>query len=50
MIVLLDIGSTLIDGPSQGPAQRMAEALGVSGEKVPELERLLFRSPAKDAD
>jgi HAD superfamily hydrolase (TIGR01509 family) len=28
----------------------MAEALGVSGEKVPELERLLFRSPAKDAD
>jgi HAD superfamily hydrolase (TIGR01509 family) len=50
MIVLFDIGSTLIDGPSAGPARRLAEALGVGREKVAELERLLFRTPVRDAD
>jgi HAD superfamily hydrolase (TIGR01509 family) len=50
MIVLFDIGSTLIDGPSAGPARRLAEALGVGREKVAELERLLFRTPVCDAE
>ncbi|HTP85615.1 MAG TPA: HAD-IA family hydrolase [Bryobacteraceae bacterium] len=50
MIVILDIGSTLIDGPPIGPARRIAEALGLGREHVPELERLLFCTAVCDAD
>jgi len=50
MIVFFDIGSTLIDGPPQGPARRLSELLGLGREVIPELERILFRSPASDPD
>ena len=50
MIVFFDIGSTLIDGPPFGPARRLSEALGLGPEAVPELERILFRSPARDPE
>jgi HAD superfamily hydrolase (TIGR01509 family) len=50
MIVFFDIGSTLIDGPPFGPARRLSDMLGVGGEAVPELERILFRSPASDPE
>lgn len=47
MIALFDIGSTLIDGPPYGPARRLSEMLGLGKPAVPELERLLFRTPSK---
>lgn len=50
MIVFFDIGSTLIDGPPFGPARRLSESLGLGPEAVAELERLLFRSPARDPE
>jgi len=50
VIVFFDIGSTLIDGPPSGPARRLSETLGLGPQAVPELERLLFRSPASDPD
>ena len=50
MIVFLDIGSTLIEGPNAGPAKRIAEALALGPEAMPKLERLLFRTPARDAE
>lgn len=48
MIVFLDIGSTLIDGPPAGPARRLAQALGLDGEAAAALEELLFRTPSCD--
>src|SRR5437016_274925 len=50
MIVFFDIGSTLIEGPPFGPARRLADALGLGPEAVAQLEHLLFRSPATDAE
>jgi HAD superfamily hydrolase (TIGR01509 family) len=50
MIVFFDIGSTLIDGPPFGPARRLSEMLGVGPQAIAELERLLFRSPARDPE
>jgi len=50
MIVFFDIGSTLIDGPPQGPARRLSDTLGLGPEAVKELERILFRSPASDPE
>ena len=50
MIVFFDIGSTLIDGPPFGPARRLSEMLGVGPDAVKELERILFRSPARDPE
>ena len=50
MIVFFDIGSTLIDGPPFGPARRLSDMLGLGPEAVRELERILFRSPARDPE
>ncbi len=50
MIVFFDIGSTLIDGPPFGPARRLSESLGLGPEAIRELERILFRSPARDPE
>jgi len=50
VIVFFDIGSTLIDGPPLGPARRLSESLGLGPEAIAELERLLFRSPARDPE
>ena len=50
MMVFFDIGSTLIDGPPFGPARRLSESLGLGPEAVRELERILFRSPARDPE
>jgi HAD superfamily hydrolase (TIGR01509 family) len=50
VIVFFDIGSTLIDGPPFGPARRLSETLGLGPQAVPELERVLFRSPARDPE
>jgi HAD superfamily hydrolase (TIGR01509 family) len=50
MIVFFDIGSTLIDGPPFGPARRLSDTLGLGPEAVRELERILFRSPARDPE
>jgi HAD superfamily hydrolase (TIGR01509 family) len=50
VIVFFDIGSTLIDGPPFGPARRLSEMLEVGPEAVKELERILFRSPARDPE
>jgi HAD superfamily hydrolase (TIGR01509 family) len=50
VIVFFDIGSTLIDGPPLGPARRLSDTLGLGPEAAPELERILFRSPASDPE
>lgn len=50
MIVFFDIGSTLIDGPPLGPARRLSEMLGFGPEVAGEVERVLFRSPARDPE
>lgn len=42
MRVLLDIGSTLVDGPNLGPARRLAEALELPAGAETRLSRLLF--------
>lgn len=49
MIVFLDIGSTLIDGPPAGPARRIAEGLGLGPDSLASIEHLLFCTAAKDA-
>jgi HAD superfamily hydrolase (TIGR01549 family) len=52
-LVILDIGNTLVTGPPQGPAQRIAAALGLSAGVRRELQRALmtmpFRTPAEVA-
>src|SRR5690348_6347037 len=47
---LLDIGSTLIDGPRIGPARRIAEALALDSSRLPEIEDLLFRTDSHGPD
>jgi HAD superfamily hydrolase (TIGR01509 family) len=49
VIVLFDIGSTLIDGPRYGPSRRLAEMLGLGREAIPALDQLLFATPSRDA-
>jgi FMN phosphatase YigB (HAD superfamily) len=49
--ILFDIGATLMEGPREVPARRLAAALG--GDEEPrrhEIRRLLFGSPYRDAD
>ena len=43
-MVFFDIGSTLIEGPPSGPAQRLAELLSLDRAAVAELRTLLFRT------
>ena len=50
MIVFFDIGSTLIDGPQFGPARRLSEMLELGPEAVKDLEKILFRSVARDPE
>lgn len=46
MIVFLDIGSTLIDGPAAGPGQRIAVELGLGAEAVAAVNEILFKTDA----
>src|SRR5205814_1462873 len=48
--VFFDIGSTLIDGPSAGPARRLTQMLDLGPEAAGDLEHILFRSPAESAE
>jgi HAD superfamily hydrolase (TIGR01509 family) len=48
--VFFDIGSTLIDGPSVGPARRLTEMLQLGPEAAGELEHILFRSSVESAE
>jgi HAD superfamily hydrolase (TIGR01549 family) len=47
MIVLFDIGSTLIDGPRYGPPRRLAQMLELSEDALPALDRILFQTPSE---
>jgi HAD superfamily hydrolase (TIGR01509 family) len=47
--VFFDIGSTLIDGPSMGPARRLSEVLQLGPQAAGELEHILFRTPVDTA-
>ena len=49
-MIFFDIGSTLIDGPSIGPARRLAEALALGQPAVKKLEHLLFRTPSDNPE
>lgn len=50
-VVFFDIGSTLVTGPSQGPASRIAVALGLGSDQKLKLQSILMtkcsRSPAE---
>lgn len=48
MIVLFDIGSTLIEGPPFGPTRRLIEKLGLDAAAAPVLDRLLFCSRSEN--
>lgn len=50
MMVFFDIGSTLIEGPPAGPAQRLAEMLGLGKPALAELRRLLFTTELRGPD
>ena len=45
MFLFLDIGFTLLGGPSVGPARRLADALQLSGEAKSILSKAMFRTP-----
>jgi HAD superfamily hydrolase (TIGR01509 family) len=45
MLVLLDIGSTLIEGPPMGPGKRLVKHFGLDPEAAAALDRRLFQSP-----
>jgi HAD superfamily hydrolase (TIGR01509 family) len=49
-MVFFDIGSTLIDGPSAGPARRLTEMLQLAPSAASELEHILFRSTVENAE
>ncbi len=49
-MVFFDIGSTLIDGPSVGPARRLTEMLLLAPSAASELEHILFRSAVDNAE
>ncbi|MFL5914002.1 MAG: HAD family hydrolase [Gaiellaceae bacterium] len=44
-LVMLDIGSTLVAGPDQGPARRIAVEIGLSAEEKRALHRALMTIP-----
>ncbi len=44
-MVFLDIGSTLLGGPAQGPAQRLREMLALGAEHLPAITKTLFTTP-----
>jgi len=46
MMVFLDIGSTLMDGPAKGPAQRLREMLDLGQEQVATIAHTLFATPS----
>ncbi|MEO5340048.1 MAG: HAD family hydrolase [Magnetococcus sp. MYC-9] len=50
MFLFLDIGFTLIGGPSAGPARRLAEALQLPAAAKAPLTELLFRNPFADPE
>nr|VFJ90821.1 MAG: 2-haloacid dehalogenase [Candidatus Kentron sp. H]VFJ91851.1 MAG: 2-haloacid dehalogenase [Candidatus Kentron sp. H]VFJ98522.1 MAG: 2-haloacid dehalogenase [Candidatus Kentron sp. H] len=45
MFVFFDIGSTLVDGPSQGPARRLAPLFGLTDEMRRSLDDFLLKTP-----
>jgi len=45
MLVLLDIGSTLIEGPPMGPGTRLVRRFGLGREAAAALSRFLFQTP-----
>lgn len=45
MLVLLDIGSTLIEGPPMGPGKRLVKRFALEPEAAMALNRLLFETP-----
>ncbi len=49
-IVFFDIGSTLIEGPSSGPAQRFGDLLGLDKASVKDLREALFRANLSGPD
>lgn len=50
MLVLFDIGSTLLEGPSRGPGSRLAEAFGLSPSTQAEISDLLFQETYSGPD
>jgi HAD superfamily hydrolase (TIGR01509 family) len=44
MLVLLDIGSTLIEGPPRGPGARLVERFGLGAQAAVALNRILFQT------
>ncbi|MGR9053181.1 MAG: HAD family hydrolase [Gammaproteobacteria bacterium] len=50
MLVLFDIGSTLIDGPSVGPAKRIAAGLELPDDTATALNQLLFQTDTSSPD
>lgn len=50
MHVIFDIGSTLLEGPAEGPATRLTQALSVGIEKRATINRILFTSNYTDPE
>jgi len=44
-LVILDIGSSLVEGPARGPASRIAAAGGLTTDQKHDLHRLLMTAP-----
>ncbi|HEX4466184.1 MAG TPA: HAD family hydrolase [Solirubrobacteraceae bacterium] len=49
-LAVLDIGSTLVEGPSRGPASRIAEAAGLDDDQRSRLRRALMCEPFTQAE
>jgi HAD superfamily hydrolase (TIGR01549 family) len=49
-LIILDIGSSLVEGPSRGPASRIAEAVGLDTSSKRELHRLLMTTDYADPE
>ncbi len=50
MLVVFDIGSTLIEGPPYGPARRLQQMLDLGDDAVSALEPLLFRTATEEPE
>ncbi len=50
MMVFLDIGSTLLGGPSQGPVQRLRAMLSLGPEHTAAIAQTIFTTPYANAD
>ena len=50
MVVIFDIGSTLIEGPPYGPARRLQQMLELGEDVVRTLEPLLFRTETEQPE